>query len=179
MTDAPERPYQPDLDWSQIRETVLMLNLAVGRIEHALNEGNDSVAALTDSFTTMVEAIHHIGVTASTLPPSDTRTAVEAQCQEVHSRINAAIVAFQFYDKLTQRLRHVSNGLNGLSDQVTDPAKLFNPFEWRNLQERIRSNFTLDSDLRMLDALLSGQSIEEVLALDQLQEDVVDDVELF
>ena len=45
--------HSPDLDWSQVRETVLMLELAVGQIESALKEGNSSVEVLTDSFTSM------------------------------------------------------------------------------------------------------------------------------
>ena len=41
------------LDWSHIRETVRFLNLAVAHIEDSMSEGDESVEALTDSFTTI------------------------------------------------------------------------------------------------------------------------------
>ena len=33
----------PDLDWSQLKETIIMLNLAIAQIEQSLHEGNASV----------------------------------------------------------------------------------------------------------------------------------------
>ena len=51
--NAPSNANHPDLDWSQIREAVKMLNLAVAQIEHSMRVGEDSVQTLTDSFTTM------------------------------------------------------------------------------------------------------------------------------
>lgn len=58
---SPSTSENPDLDWSQIRETVLMLNLAIAQISGTLKDGDDSVAVLADSFTTMagnVETAH-------------------------------------------------------------------------------------------------------------------------
>lgn len=34
---------QSYLDWSQVRETVRMINLAVAQIEMSMNEGDDSI----------------------------------------------------------------------------------------------------------------------------------------
>lgn len=47
----------PDLDWSQVRETVLMLNLAMARMTHAMRDGDESVDQLGRSFT---EKVGHI-----------------------------------------------------------------------------------------------------------------------
>ena len=49
----PSTAARPDLDWSQVRETILMLNLAVAQIEMALKESSGSVDVLTNSFTDM------------------------------------------------------------------------------------------------------------------------------
>jgi hypothetical protein len=35
--------HAPDLDWSQVRETVLMLHLAAGQVEAAMRESTASV----------------------------------------------------------------------------------------------------------------------------------------
>lgn len=50
----------PDLDWSQVSETVRMLNLTVAQISMARYEGEDSVGALTSSFTRMVSSVDDI-----------------------------------------------------------------------------------------------------------------------
>ena len=42
---------RPDLDWSQLKETIVMLNLAVSQIDQSMNEGNASVSTLSTSFT--------------------------------------------------------------------------------------------------------------------------------
>lgn len=43
----------PDLEWNQVRETVLMLNLAMARMTHAMRDGDKSVDSLSRSFTEM------------------------------------------------------------------------------------------------------------------------------
>ena len=47
---TPSDARNPDLDWSQIRETVMMLSLALAQIERSMTDGDDSVNALTELF---------------------------------------------------------------------------------------------------------------------------------
>jgi hypothetical protein len=56
-TISPSTASSPDLDWSEVRETVLMLYLAVGQIEVSMRDGEDSVNHLTDSFTSMAGGV--------------------------------------------------------------------------------------------------------------------------
>ena len=51
---------QPDLDWSQLRETILMLNLAVAQIDQSMNEGHSSVSVLSQSFTALATNLRDI-----------------------------------------------------------------------------------------------------------------------
>ena len=44
---------RPDLDWSQVRETILMLNLALAQLEIAMHDSSGSVEVLSRSFTGM------------------------------------------------------------------------------------------------------------------------------
>lgn len=59
---APSTADKPDLGWSQVRETVLMLGVAMGQIESAMKDGNESVAVdvLSDSFTSMYVHVQRI-----------------------------------------------------------------------------------------------------------------------
>jgi hypothetical protein len=132
----------PDLNWSQVRETVLMLELSAVQIEAAMKDSNASVEVLTDSFTTMAGYMRMISDTVQTLPDQGEVGAAKQNLigvsEHVSGMVHQAIIAFQFYDKLVQRLAHVGISLGDLSDLVSDSRRLFNPGEWVGLQERSR-----------------------------------------
>lgn len=173
--------HSPDLNWSQIRETVAMLTLAVARIEYAMRDGNDSVDTLTESFTSMVGNTQVISMAAEDLPEGSARDTILNNCKAVDEKMQSAIMAFQFYDKFTQRLNHISVILNSLSGIVSDSERVYSPYEWRALQKMIKSKYTLDSDQRMFDAILQGKSVDEVLkeAVKEQVEKEGTDIELF
>ena len=52
--------HAPDLAWSQVRETVLMLELAAGQVDAAMRDSNASVNVLTESFTAMAGLLDDI-----------------------------------------------------------------------------------------------------------------------
>lgn len=168
----------PDLDWSQVSETVRMLDLAIAQISMAMHEGDDSVDSLTSSFTRMVSSVNRIAEHAQEASASD---AILAQCEEVRSGMQHSIVAFQFYDRLSQRLDHVRDSLAQLGRLVSEPTRLYNPGEWHQLQDQIRSRYSLSGEQRMFDALLNGATIEEALeaARNDPQPEERDSIELF
>lgn len=155
----------PDLDWSQVRETVLMLTLAVTQIEKGMRDGDDSITMLADLFTGMMSNAEEILKAANALPDSLEKSLIIANFHDISTKMHKAIVAFQFYDKLAQRLTHVNLSLQSLGDLIAAPERLYNPTEWRNLQERIKSKYNIETDRRMFDAILAGASIEEALSL--------------
>ncbi len=161
------RAHTPDLDWSQVRETVLMLELAAGQVEAAMRESNASVEVLTDTFTSLADTLQLIDSAVATLPDTVGNGLVKAEIQNnthlVADKIHQAIVAFQFYDKLVQRLAHVCHGLEGLSELVSDKGRLYNPQQWVGLQEMIRSKYTMTEERAMFDAVIHGMSVEEAL----------------
>jgi len=167
----------PDLDWSQVRETVRMMNLAVAQIEMSMKEGDDSVDTLTDAFTTMAGRVQVIEQLAKENDDNKSKNIV-GQCEAISAEMQHAIMAFQFYDKLTQRLSHVSHSLAGLVDLVGDNNRLYNPIEWSLLQEKIKSKYTMPAEHEMFEKMMQGMSIEEVLKQSQ-QTNVEDDIELF
>jgi hypothetical protein len=179
---SPSSTNKPDLDWSQIRETVLMLNLAVAQIEHAMKEGDDSVNTLTNSFTSMIGHAQVIRSAAENLADGAEKDTVMENCEAISTRMQSAVMAFQFYDKMTQRVTHVSNSLAALGELINHPTHLYNPYEWKGLQEKIKSKYTIESDRKMFEAILNGATVDEALKqAQQAQRDNGDDesVELF
>lgn len=176
----------PDLDWSQIRETVRLLNLAVTHIEESMRVGDDSVDTLSDSFTTMAGTIQLIEKSIGDLPGStecELPGFIEEQCHSLNEKVHQAIVAFQFYDRLVQKLTHVSHSLDALSELVLDQGRLYNPHEWTALQEKIRSRYTMESERLMFDALMNGATVHEALSLAKKHQDSTEnesgDIDLF
>jgi hypothetical protein len=187
MTDTTlrgTRVHTPDLDWSQVRETVLMLELSAGQIEGAMTDSNSSVDVLTQSFTTMADSLQTIAAAIQRLPTSGEtgaiRDTLENATGDVSTMVNKAIVAFQFYDKLVQRMGHVTHSLAALSELVADRSRLFNPEEWRTLQEGIRSKYTMKEEQAMFEAVMQGMPVQQ--AIQQFLADMnqqSDDIELF
>lgn len=161
----PSDANNPDLDWSQIRETLRMLNVALSQVERCMTEGDESINALTKLFIALMGKVQVILMASESLPETREKQAITDNCREVSTTINDVIVAFQFYDKLTQRLSHVSLNLSALGDLIHDPHRLYSPYEWRALQEMIKSNYFIDSDRQMFEAILNGASVKEALEI--------------
>ncbi|MBL4762591.1 MAG: hypothetical protein JKY93_07835 [Gammaproteobacteria bacterium] len=177
----------PDLDWSQISETVRLLHLTVAQMEVAMGESDDSIAHLTDSFTVMMESEKAIRVTAESIPETEEmaqqKHLIIDICDQVGAKLEMAIVAFQFYDKLTQRLSHASSSLANLANLVQDPARLYNPAEWSALQDGIKSKYTMKEEHAMLEAVINGVDVNQVVHdyMQRIRDEAIQesDVELF
>jgi hypothetical protein len=161
------RAHMPDLNWSQIRETVLMLELAAGQVDAAMRDSNSSVNTLMDTFTSMAGTLGMIDVALGTLPDTVGNGMVKSEIQEgarqVSQKVHHAIIAFQFYDKLVQRLDHVCHSLSELSAVVSSTERIYNPLEWSALQERIRSKYTMAEERGMFDAVMAGATVQDAL----------------
>lgn len=172
----------PDLDWSQVKETVRLLTASVTQVERTMSDGDTSVNTLTESFTLMVKHMDNINDLIYGLEPGSKKDAAINQCDITKEQIQVSIVAFQFYDRLQQSLSHIVESLKGLSYIVEDPARLYNPKEWKKFQDEIRSRFTMESEKAMFDAIVQGKTIEEAIQLAveaDANEDGEDDIELF
>lgn len=159
----PSTAARPDLDWSQIRETILMLNLAVAQIEVALRDSSGSVDVLTNTFTGMYGNLMALVEATHTLPDTPVKQAIQDSGMAVSAQMQQAIVAFQFYDRLSQRLSHASHSLDDLTAIVSDPARLYNPFAWHALQQKIRSRYTMEDEKLMFDTLIKTGNVQAAL----------------
>lgn len=184
----PSNAVAPDLDWSQVRETVRMLFLTVAQIEIALTESDDSVQHLTDAFTSMIEYENRIKLAVEELPQNDetnsVRETINENADKVTESMQGAIVAFQFYDKLTQRLAHVSHSVESLSTLVSDTAKIYNPNEWKELQDSIKNKYSMREEVDMFQSVMAGANVRDAIhafnaanaAKSEIEED---DIEFF
>ena len=176
--------HNPDLNWSQVRETVLMLELAAVQIETAMKDSNTSVDVLTTSFTGIAQCMQAMLDKISNLPSEgpvgEVRAELLGDSGNVADRAHQAIIAFQFYDKLVQRLSHVTHSLGELSDLVGQPVRLYNPEEWVGLQQRIKAKYSTREESAMFEAVMAGVPVHEAVArFNQEMREQEDDIEFF
>ncbi len=185
-TNTTSTASSPDLDWSQVRETLHMLHLAVAQIDMAMKDGDESIDTLSNSFTSMIGSVNVIAAMIGDLDGSgsteEIKSAIERNCKDVSGRMHSSIMAFQFYDRLSQRLSNVTHSLESLSELVGDQSQLYSPYAWKGMQEKIRSNYSMQEEQDMFDALLSGMNVKDALKhLSSVEKETAgeDDVELF
>jgi len=161
---------RPDLDWSQVKETINMLTLAVSQVECTMSDGEKSITELTESFTFIANQLKEV-IDESPAKEGNEDTSelqsMKLSAADIHKQIMNAIIAFQFYDRLTQRLDHVKRDLGWLSELVSDPQQLFNPSCWSKLQHDIMSNYTMEEERIMFQHIMDGATVEEALAIYQ------------
>ncbi|RLT93478.1 MAG: hypothetical protein D9N14_18430 [Ketobacter sp.] len=193
MSNPGSSSVNPDLDWSQVKETISMLCLAMAQIETTLTDSSRSVDELSTTFTGMAQDARKVMTLCEHADSSDKwdtqRVDIMAASQQMHQQMQRAIVAFQFYDRLTQKLHHVNESLTHLGDLISDASRLYNPGEWNRIQQEIRSNYTMECERLMFDHIMKGATISEALELyrhqfeqteDLSQNDATDDdIELF
>ncbi len=67
----------PDLDWSQVRETLRMLHLAAAQIDVALKDGDESIDTLSNSFTSMIGSVNTIAMAVADLDALDSSRGIK------------------------------------------------------------------------------------------------------
>ena len=160
--------HNPDLDWSQVRETITMLALAVAQVECSMSDGAQSVDTLTESFTRMANYVKKIRLVTRKVTPDKLphfQDVIENAALKLEEDVQNAVVAFQFYDRISQRLDHVCKSLDQLGGIINDQSALYNPQCWHTLQEEIKSSYTMEAERIMFEHILRGHSIKDALEI--------------
>jgi hypothetical protein len=183
---------QPTMNFSQVGETIAMLALTVAQIETSMKEGDQSVNQLTESFTDLASHSQEIIAEAQRLDiniphEADIRKNMLHAAEGLNGKIQQAIIAFQFYDRLSQRLDHASHSLEKIGHLIADSGERYQESAWRNAQEEIKSSYTMESERIMFEHIMRGHSVAEALEIyhHQFEKEkdesfgTDDDVELF
>ncbi len=174
-----------EVSWTHVRETIRMLFLAIAQIEIALRESDDSIDHLTEAFTSMVgsenEIAKSIDQISSEGDDQENCRKIKKNVEAVTEQMQSAIIAFQFYDKLTQRLAHVGSSMEEMSVLLDDEKRIGEAEEWLKLQAVIKSKYSMREEHELFNAVISGADIRDAIRQynDMHQADVVEDIELF
>lgn len=182
---------QPTMNFSQVGETIAMLALTVAQIETSMKEGDKSVNQLTDSYTDLANHSQEIIAEAQKLDESTPHEALIRKnmlqaAEGLTGKIQQAVIAFQFYDRLSQRLDHASHNLEKIGHLIADSSDRYEESAWRKVQDEIKSSYTMEAERIMFEHIMRGHSVAEALEIyhhqfNKKEEDfnTDDDVEFF
>ncbi len=186
---TPEDKVSAESSWSYVSETVNMLYLAVCQIETTMTDANTSVNTLTDSFTHLANHTREVGSQVQNVEKleelSDFKQDVTKTADEIQDNISKAIQAFQFYDRVCQRVDHVARSLEKVSSLLEDNSNINEKSSWKNIQETIKSSYTMEAERIMFEFIMRGGSVKEALEIynhhfqQEPEEKDDDEVELF
>jgi hypothetical protein len=168
-----------DKNWTHASETAELLRQATAHIQLSMQEGNDSIDNLTESFNAIVRHLGELGKHAEALPDGEDKQAIQENARYCSEQSNAAVVSMQFYDTLTQRLEFIADSLHGLSELIRDRDRRLEETQWLALQDDIAQRCHIQSDAVFLDAIRAGQSFDEAHRLSKNSKQGTDDIELF
>ncbi|WP_086931484.1 hypothetical protein [Agarilytica rhodophyticola] len=156
-------------NWSHVSETVNMLYLAVCQIETTMTDANDSVDTLTKSFTHLAnhtrDVGHHVENVTEKEDFQDVKEEIAQTTDEIQDNISQAIQAFQFYDRVCQRIDHVARSLEKVSELLSDEDSLAKRPHWKKVQDQIKSSYTMEAERIMFEFIMRGGSVKEALEI--------------
>lgn len=180
------------VDFSQIGETIAMLALTVAQIETSMKEGDQSVNQLTSSFTELASHSQDIIEESKKLNESTPHEALIRKnillaADGLTDKVQQAVMAFQFYDRLSQRLDHASHNLEKIGHLIANSGERYEEKAWRKAQEEIKSSYTMEAERIMFEHIMRGHSVAEALEIyhhqftktEEENFDTDDDIELF
>lgn len=128
------------LAWKELTQTIMALNLSIAQIDLSMSEGSYSVDTLIDSFNFMREGLDNLRTTVLNDEITDIaelKAKLIAESAVMTDKVTASIIAFQFYDKLSQRLQHVSKSLSSLSDILSHEDLTVDEATWNAFRDKM------------------------------------------
>jgi len=182
------------LEWKELKQTIMALNLSIAQIDLSMTEGGYSVDTLIDSFNFMRESLDAMNVKLNNsegLTLDEIREAFISDTAELTNKVTATIIAFQFYDKLSQRLNHVSQSLSALADIIANEEQTVSEATWNKFREKMAKYAAMREEYELFELIFaegmsSAEAIErmKVKMRERMQDaksapDIEDDIELF
>jgi hypothetical protein len=177
-------------DFSHIKDTLTILGITIAQIRTSLSDGSSGFDTLSSTFAQIADnvlTIHDSAMTISCVEPKDQLELelIQASSSAAKVKVSSAIVDFQFFDRLDQRLDHVIKSLDDMSKLISNPDRLQNPREWMELQSNLHDSYSMESERLMFASIMGGSSIEEAIEIyhastsDDTDDSKADDVEMF
>ena len=132
----------------------LFLDLGVAQLDAALRESDTQVGRLSEVLSQLAAELREWGRHA---PPE-----VAVPLESLAAHVQAAIRGLQFYDKLTQRLSHVRDGLAIPADAMAGVGARAET-DWHKILTEVRARYSMVEERVLFDFMMRGLSAEQML----------------
>jgi len=164
--DESARPSEPPLQLGRNEpehHLARTLGLCEAQMESALNDSDIAVDALVKAFTGLAESTRTITAMTQDMSPELKAVlgeALQKQAETIARQIASAVMAFQFYDKLTQRLGHVRYSLSTLALFVCDRSQAAEPDQWDRLLKTLRRLYRTEEERQIFQMIMDGMPMD-------------------
>lgn len=181
------------LEWKELSQTIMTLNLSIAQIDLSMTEGSYSIDTLIDTFNFMREGLDQLKdsvINDEVQDVAQLKARMVHESQQLSEKVAATIIAFQFYDRLSQRLQHVSKSLCSLSDIISHEDRTIDEDTWNNFRDKMAQYAAMREEYELYELIfnkgLNGERAIEVMK-DRMRERMEarkdlppeDDIELF
>jgi hypothetical protein len=163
--NSPASAATPSPNWSPQQQTARLLALCEAQMEAATQDSDHAVDTLVNSFSDLMSLVRELSIESNS-NHTDTQTIKFASEEEMKQRylklsrqVNNAIVAFQFYDKLSQRLGHVRYSLSTLALFICDRMNSQKPEHWDKLITTLGRLYRTAEERAIFDSIASSLTI--------------------
>ena len=160
---------------------ITLLQLAAAQLALSLKETEQPFDDLSKLFIEIIEGYNAIEPLIGSNEPSNI-SLLQSLHQETQAKVRNAIVDFQFYDRMTQRLQHIMSTIQDAIKTLEIKANE-NDTEWNDIFSRIEKSYTMREEKQLFDSIRSGEGFETAVKslIEQTfkKEAVESEIELF
>ena len=144
------------------------LELGAAQLDAAIRDSDAKVEALTAAVTAIASDARelqrqvHALDNGSAAQVGQARERILQLAAQLDAQVQVTVMSMQFYDKLIQRLTHVSEGLAIPSDATgaeRDPSRS----DWNAMLEQVRSRYTMVEERVLFDFMMRGLNAAQML----------------
>jgi len=175
----------PAANWSPQQQTARMLALCEAQMEAATQDSDAAVDTLVAAFTELMNAVRDLGnmSKANATDPTQSKALddINNRCNQLSSQVAAAVMAFQFYDKLSQRLGHVRYSLSTMALFICDRSNSQRPEHWEKLLSTLGRLYRTAEEREIFDSIAGSLSLRVDNSEEPLSKEMSDagSIELF
>lgn len=183
-TEEDEDERIPGVYMQKAKEAVLALNLSVGQLESSLHGTNQSAEKVSLAIVKMNQSVEDWSKIANE-PDCDPQAFLDyfrSQLPGFAQYNYESTIAVQYFDRLNQRLSHISNCLLELAHIFSSKEQFVDDAKWSELMTMFKKAYVTLGDMEAFEQLIKGMSVHEAMVYlikEQTVENHQFEVELF
>ncbi|MCW8880242.1 MAG: hypothetical protein OQK51_24555 [Kangiellaceae bacterium] len=161
---------------------VMLLQLAAAQLALSLEETEKPFNDLTKLFLEIVEHHRRIDEALQQKPIPDIKLLHKLH-KETEEKVKVSVVDFQFYDRMSQRLRHILSNLQQAIVVLSDVAAFTDDSKWSDIFDSVEESYTMQEEKDLYLAIKSGEgfesAVQRLISKTKQKEAIESDIELF